>query len=348
MTQKCFRDVTGFDDRWVMIIGLPLASMMISLLLFNDYYEEGNWAFLSVCIPMSFIYTGAFWFVLRWTYYKVKLRYPLFRDISKRVFWMLLAFVAVFVVVNFSLDVLFSWLIPEHHATPNLAIEFVASLIMSALVITIYEALSFYLQLEHAVAEKARLEQKNIESQLEGLRNQVNPHFLFNSLNTLVYLIPEDPDKAVRFVQQLSKVYRYVLESREAKIIPLQEEMEFLKSYIFLLKERFGDNLRVNIHDLNGASGSAIVPLSMQLLFENVIKHNVISTEKPLTVEVYAEHDHLVVRNNLQRKNQVMDSTGVGLDNIRARYQMMTDKSVDVIVSREYFTVLLPIINVNN
>lgn len=344
MARKCFKEVTGFDDRAVLLIGLPLASILISMLLFNDYYESGNWGFLAVCIPMSFVYTGVFWAVLRFTYYKVKYRYPAMRDIGKRLFWMLLAFIGVFIVVNYSLDLLFKTLIPEHDSETSPIAEFISALLVSALVIATYETLSFYLQLEKTVTEKAQLERENVESQLEGLRNQVNPHFLFNSLNTLVYLIPEDPDKAVRFVQQLSKVYRYVLESREARIIPLREELEFLQSYIFLLKERFGDNLRVNLHTLEADTESAVVPLSLQMLFENAIKHNVISTQKPLTIEVFVENGHLVVRNTLQRKNQVMDSTGVGLENIRTRYRMLTDREVEVIVSREYFTVLLPMI----
>lgn len=344
MASKCFRDVTGFDDRWVILTGLPLASMLISLLLFNDYYEQGNWGYLSVCIPMSFVYTAAFWYALRWSYHRLKMRYPAFRDIRKRLIGMLLAFVVVFVAVNFILHNLFEWLLPEHNGDPSPVVKFISALLVSALVITTYETLSFYLQLQNAVAEKVELERQNVESQLESLRNQVNPHFLFNSLNTLVYLIPEHPDKAVRFVQQLSKVYRYVLESREAKMIPLKDELEFLHAYIFLLKERFGENLQVKLHDLNGAADGVIVPLSLQMLFENAIKHNVISTGKPLTVEVFAENGHLVVRNNLQRKNQVMDSTGIGLDNIRTRYQMLTDREVQVIASREYFTVLLPLV----
>lgn len=347
MGKKCFKEVTGFDDRLVILIGIPLASMLISLLLFNDYYETGNWQFLSVCIPMSFVYTGVFWFGLRWTYYQVKMRYPAMRDIGKRLFWLFLAFLVVNVLVKIILDNLFHYLIPSHQGEASPLLEFISALLVSALVIATYEVLSFYLQLQTAVAEKAQLERQNVESQLEGLRNQVNPHFLFNSLNTLVYLIPEDAEKAVRFVQQLSKVYRYVLESREARIIPLADELEFLHSYIFLLKERFGENLQVNLADLNGAAESAIVPLTLQMLFENAIKHNVISTEKPLTIEFFAENGHLVVRNKLQRKNQVMDSTGVGLENIRTRYRMLTEQEVEVIVSREYFTVLLPMVKVN-
>jgi len=342
--KKCFKDVTGFDDRMVLIIGLPLSSILISLLLFGDYYAAGNWGLLSVCIPMSFAYTAAFWFALRWAYYWLKMRYPAMGQIGKRLIGMLLAFLAAYVVVNTVLGTLFAVSGLDHGVEPPQVVKFISALIVSALVIATYEVLSFYLQLQSAVAEKTELERRNVESQLESLRNQVNPHFLFNSLNTLVYLIPEEPDKAVRFVQQLSKVYRYVLESRDARLIPLQDELDFLHSYIFLLKERFGDNLHVRISDLNGHADGGIVPLTLQMLFENAIKHNVLSTQKPLTIEVFVENGHLVVRNNLQKKNQVLDSTGVGLDNIRARYQMLTDQAVETIVSREYFTVLLPMI----
>ncbi|HNL39874.1 MAG TPA: sensor histidine kinase [Saprospiraceae bacterium] len=345
MARKCFKEIAGFDDRWMLIIGIPAASVLVSLLLFNDYYEQGQWTLFAICLPMSAAYTSAFWFSLRWLYGRVKIRYPRFGDIGKRLMWLVPLFLLIFGVVNLVLDSLFCYIFPGYKTSPSLLVEFIATMILSALVLAVYEAFGFYLQLERALAEKANLERQNLESQLEGLRNQVNPHFLFNSLNTLIYLIPEDSGRAVRFVQQLSKVYRYVLESREAKVIPLGEELDYLQSYIFLLKERFGDNLRTSLHDLRDRANAGVVPLSLQMLFENAIKHNVISTEKPLIIEVFAENGRLVVRNNLQRKNQVMDSTGVGLDNIRSRYRILTDRSVEVIVSREYFTVLLPVID---
>ncbi|MEO6037028.1 MAG: histidine kinase [Saprospiraceae bacterium] len=346
MSGPCFEDTMGFNDRWLMAIGIPLASLMISLLLFPHAYEQGNWSFLWVCIPMSAVYTSIFWFSLRKIYTRVKERFPDLLDIHQRLLWVFAGFLGLYLIVHYSVDAFFAWLLPQHveQGRPSQVVSFIATLIMSSLVITIYEALSFYIQLQRSVAEKAVLERQNVESQLEGLRNQVNPHFLFNSLNTLIYLIPEDTDKAVRFVRQLSKVYRYVLESRDAKTIPLAEELAFLKSYIFLLKERFGENLQIELRDLDKNERSAIVPLTLQMLFENAIKHNVISTGKPLHIEVFAENGHLVVRNNLQRKNQVMDSTGVGLQNIKDRYRILTDCDVDVIVSREYFTVILPAI----
>lgn len=341
--KKCFQDIAGFNDRWLIVFGLPVAAMTVSLLLFTDFYEQGRWDFLAYCIPMSFVYTGIFWFALRWIYGELKWRYPSPQQLWTRLAWVFVAFNLLHLAVNYSLDYFFMWLLPTHKADPSPVVEYIATILLSSLVITLYEAISFYVQLQRTVAEKVQLERQHVSSQLESLRNQVNPHFLFNSLNTLIYLIPEDPEKAVRFVQQLSKVYRYVLESRDERLIPLGEELEYLQSYVFLLKERFGDNLKVDIHGLENRREAAVAPLSLQMLFENAIKHNVISTEKPLLVEVFAENGHLVVRNNLQRKNQVMDSTGVGLDNIRARYRMLTDQEVEVIVSRDWFTVVLPL-----
>ncbi|MBC7775081.1 MAG: histidine kinase [Phycisphaerae bacterium] len=346
-SKPCFEEISGFNDRWLIIAGLPIASVLVSLLLFGDAYQRLDYSFMAVCIPMSLVYTTVFWFGMRWIYSELKWRHPSNHAIGKRVLGVFLSFVVLFFSVDIVLHRLFKALGIGHGGEPNSIVKFIASLILCALIITLYEAISFYVQLQRTVAEKEQLARQNVESQLEGLRNQVNPHFLFNSLNTLAYLIPEDPDRAVRFLQQMSNVYRYVLESRDSKIIPLSKELEFLDAYIFLLKERFGDNLQVKIRDLEGKSNFAIVPLSLQMLFENVIKHNIMSVEKPLTIEVFVENGHLVIRNNLQKKNQVMDSTGVGLQNIRDRYRMITDKQVEVIASQQYFTVALPILEVN-
>lgn len=344
--RPCFEEIAGFNDRWIIVAGLPVAGILVSLLLFGEAYQAMDWGFVAVCIPMSFVYTGVFWVGMRWIYSELKWRFPSNEMIGKRIFWVFLGFNLLFVTVDFVVHGIFDFIGVGHgqENDPNFIVKYIASLILCALVITLYEAISFYIQLQRTVAEKAQLERQNVESQLEGLRNQVNPHFLFNSLNTLAYLIPEDADKAVSFLQQLSNVYRYVLESREAKIIPLQKELEFLDAYVFLLRERFGENLQVKINGLGENYHYAIVPLSLQMLFENAIKHNVISVEKPLCIEVFAENGHLIIRNNLQKKNQVMDSTGVGLQNIQDRYRMLTNRPVEVIASQQYFTVALPII----
>ena len=331
----------GFDDRWLRLVGTPVIALIIPPVFFSSLIA--SWPVFA----HSLIYTAVTWEVNRLIFIQANKRFTDIRQWKKRLMWMIGCCVLFTAFSCTLIGVLISFLPEEwqHAGQPkSIASAYGASYVMLLAVGAVYESIRLFQLWRTTIFEKQQLERAHLASQLEGLRNQVNPHFLFNSLNTLVYLIPEDPGRAVRFVQQMSKVYRYVLESRETKMIPLREELEFLQAYVFLLKERFGENIQVDLHDLNGATESAIVPLSLQMLFENAIKHNVISTQKPLNIEVFAENGHLVVRNNLQRKNQVMDSTGVGLENIRARYRMLTEKAVDVIVSREYFTVLLPMV----
>lgn len=341
---KSVQQICGFNDLPLLLAGIPIASLVVSLLLFNQQYEQGNWPFLAVCIPMSFAYTTAYWLLMRWGYAQIMAHYPGAKELKNRILLGCLLLLGAHFLIDYGLKYLFQVLVPTHFSKPSPVMGLITTFLLSGLIITIYEAKSFYSQLQVAVAEKAVLERQQVQSQLEGLRNQVNPHFLFNSLNTLIYLIPENPEKATNFVQKLSKVYRYLLENRDASVIPLQEELDYLNAYIYLVKERFGDNLQVEIGDLSAIQHAPTIPLTLQILFENAIKHNIISAEKPLKVEVFYENKHLVVRNNLQKKNQVMDSTGVGLQNIRDRYRMLTEKEVEVIASQQFYTVALPVV----
>lgn len=196
-----------------------------------------------------------------------------------------------------------------------------------------------------SLLEAEQLRRENIQSQLDGLKSQVNPHFLFNSLNTLVYLIPEDPTRAVQFVERMAKVYRYILEIQDKPLISLGEELAFLKSYFFLLQARFGDNLRVEFDTPVCTSVQwQVVPLALQLLLENVIKHNIISSDKPLTITCRVEADSFIMTNNLQRKHQVSPSTQVGLQNIMNRYAFFTDRTVTISETAEHFSVTLPLL----
>jgi len=154
----------------------------------------------------------------------------------------------------------------------------------------------------------------------------------------------EDQQLAVNFLKKLSKVYRYVLENREAQTIPLSQELDFIHSYVFLQKERFKGSLEVDIEISDNYLEQHIIPLSLQILFENAIKHNIISRKKPLLIEVAVNNGKLMIRNNLQRKEQVMDSTKVGLKNIRTRYRFFTEETVDVKEDEQYFAVAIPLL----
>jgi two-component system, LytTR family, sensor kinase len=188
------------------------------------------------------------------------------------------------------------------------------------------------------------LKRESLKAQLDALRTQVNPHFLFNNLNTLSSVIPEDPKRAVDFVLQLAKVYRHILEVKDEQTIQLKDELDVMKAYAFLLQTRFGTNLDINIDVPEEKLQRKVVPLSLQILMENAIKHNIVSCDKPLKIEVFAQNGKLVVSNNLQKKNQVNESTGIGLDNIRNRYRLLSEKQVEVTESNGNFTVSIPLI----
>jgi len=188
------------------------------------------------------------------------------------------------------------------------------------------------------------LKEENIRSQFETLKNQVNPHFLFNNLNVLSSLIHIDQKSAARFVRQMSKVYRYVLDYKDKETVRLTEEMEFLNSYFYLLKTRFGNNLIIETEIPEEFLEKQIAPMAVQMLIENAIKHNIISQTKPLTIKMMVEDRYLVVINKLQIKSSVELSSGIGLQNIKKRYEFLTSAKVIIEESLEYFTVKIPLI----
>jgi LytS/YehU family sensor histidine kinase len=193
-------------------------------------------------------------------------------------------------------------------------------------------------------AEKFKRE--SVAAQYESLKSQVNPHFLFNSLNALTNLVYEDQDKAAKFIKQLSEVYRYVLDTREKEVVMISEELKFLQSYIFLQEIRFGNNLKIHVDIKNQTF--QVAPLALQLLIENAIKHNVISSDDPLQIRVYFSGDYLVVENDLQLKLSITESSsGFGLENIKRRYSFLSDNEVIVESTADKFIVKLPIVKVD-
>jgi sensor histidine kinase YesM len=202
---------------------------------------------------------------------------------------------------------------------------------------------AFLMNWRKTIIDAERLQKENIAAKYESLKNQVNPHFLFNSFNALSNLVHEDPDKAVKFIKQLSEVYRYVLDTRDREVVELNEELRFLQSYIYLQKIRFAEKLLIEI-DLPDTTGK-IAPLALQILVENAIKHNIVSEDDPLKVKIYFDNGYLVVENNLQKKSiPVEPSAGVGLENICKRYEFLSNKKVEVSEDTDRFLVKLPLL----
>lgn len=342
-----YKEILGFDDKWLGIIGAPLIALLMSAMMFADILVNDWILFCRGCLIVSFINVVIYWVIFRQVFLFFRKKYPKTKQTIRRIFLQSIVLIMLYFIGQAVLDPLMHKLFTPYineDARHEIGMA-IAALLVTFLVVGIYETIGFYTRLQKSTLEKQELKRMNMQSQLEGLKNQVNPHFLFNSLNTLTYLIPENSEKSVHFVQKLSKVYRYILEIKDKKLILLEEELNFLNAYTFLLKERFGENLHVNIDIPDKHLNDKILPLSLQILFENAIKHNIISSEKPLFMEVFIQNgDKLVVKNNLQKKNQVMNSTKLGLQNIKNRYRFFSEKEVEVIVTQESFIVILPML----
>lgn len=185
---------------------------------------------------------------------------------------------------------------------------------------------------------------KSANAQFESLKNQLDPHFLFNSLNVLSSLIDENPNQAQKFTASMSKIYRYVLEQKDKELVTVEEEIEFAKTYCELLKTRFEDSVDFEFNVEREDLRKFVVPLSLQLLLENCIKHNFATSSKPLLIKVFSENKTLCIENNLQARELIKESAGIGLANIVQRYALLTKENVFIEKSEDYFKVKLPIL----
>lgn len=189
-----------------------------------------------------------------------------------------------------------------------------------------------------------QMEKENILSQYEILKTQINPHFLFNSMNILASLIQVDKDQAIKFTHEFSKLYRKLLELREQLLVSLEEELNFVHSYIYLQKMRFDESLNVQINIEKEKLVKTVPPFTLQLLIENAIKHNIIALDNPLTIDIFTKDDFLIVENNLQLRGTKPHSTRLGLSNLTARYEMITDTQPAFSENNEKYSAKLPLI----
>ncbi|WP_265426741.1 2TM domain-containing protein [Chryseobacterium sp. YIM B08800] len=219
---------------------------------------------------------------------------------------------------------------------------------VALLISAFLHAKSFMEELKRS-SKKEVVEQKLIaksaNAQFESLKNQLDPHFLFNSLNVLSSLIDENPSQAQKFTASMSKIYRYVLEQKDKELVTIEDEIEFAKTYCGLLKTRFEDSVNFIFDVKENDLRRFVVPLSLQLLLENCIKHNLATSSKPLLIRIFTEGGTLCIENNLQIREQIKESAGIGLANIVQRYSLLTKKNVFIEKSEDYFKVKLPILS---
>ncbi|MDH5398772.1 MAG: histidine kinase [Cyclobacteriaceae bacterium] len=243
--------------------------------------------------------------------------------------------VIAFIIINFATNLIYE----TDYFNNSLNIVFTVGI---ALLITFsYHTRSFFIHWRMLAVREEQLKKENISSKYEALKNQVNPHFLFNSLNTLTHLIYDDADQAAEFVKELSEVYRYVLSTRELEAVSIKRELAHVNSYVYLQKMRYGDALNLKVENID--EDREVPPLSIQMLVENAIKHNIISASRPLSINIYVEDGWLIVSNNLQEKEILEDKSKIGLQNIMMRYKYLTDREVTIEKNKSHFTVKLPL-----
>lgn len=227
----------------------------------------------------------------------------------------------------------------ETEKVDNLIIPMLIFFIVSLLI----QALYFYRARNENKVKEQKIIATTANAQFESLKNQIDPHFLFNSLNVLSSLIEENPENAQKFTTSLSKIYRYVLEQKDKDLVSVEEELAFAKTYMNLLKMRFENSISYELPECTNEDAK-VVPLSLQLLLENCIKHNIVSEQKPLHIKISIEDYQLVIENNWQKKEVLSDGKGVGIQNIVNRYALLTNRKVTIQQNEEIFTVKLPIL----
>ncbi|SDL99423.1 sensor histidine kinase [Siphonobacter aquaeclarae] len=261
---------------------------------------------------------------------------------------------ALHTLVSFAMDIVFWCSPPQHNPPPRKSSEvweFVArannafSVMIMLAAFYLIAAIRASQRMQEIRLRSERLEKESIQAQFVALKNQVNPHFLFNSLSILSSVVHVDAELSEKFIAQLSKSYRYILEQKDNELVSLKTELEFAESYTFLLKIRFGDkfDVRIDVPE-DGRQAFRIAPLTLQLLIENAVKHNSMSAREPLEVTIRLEDRTLVVENSLRPRLQPETSTGIGLRNITERYRLLTDRDVRYGEKDGLFVVQIPLI----
>ncbi len=333
-------------DGLVMLAVVPLQILICNYLLLGDRYFQDIGVFLTATL----IYF-AFMFVVFQLCGMLALaflrRMPEVRDTPKRLFFSTICYI----LVTFSHITPLMWVF-EHISSLNYHREALVDwrvalvgVVGNIIITLIFEGLAAFERWKASLYETEQLKKENISSQLQGLKNQMNPHILFNSFNALSSLISEDQAKAEAFLNEMSRVYRYLLNKNEDCLTPLTAELQFISSYYHLLKTRYPDGLCLHIHVPENCADKCLPRFTLQALVENAIRHNSIAKDSPLHITISCPHElELAVENNLQPKLSVLPTEKAGLDTIAARYKLLHNNPISVEENPERFCVKVPLI----
>lgn len=249
-------------------------------------------------------------------------------------------------ITYFAVRILYEFVYDVHFGTLVYRRTLLLFIMVSLLYNAIYTGHHFFQQWRKSLLKAEELKRQNLIIQNDALKEQLNPHYLFNSLNTLIGLIDDDPELAKQFGRHFAKMYRYILDSSQKELATLAEEVKVIQVQKDLLKSRFGSSLDIQLKTNPALHQKQIPPLTLQMLLENVLKHNVASKWNPLNIDIYtSDRDSLIVQNNVQPRNKAeIDSIGVGINNIIKRYEFLTSRTVAVKQTSRVFSVEVPLL----
>ena len=333
--------------RIIRIISIVLVGIIISTILsLITHNKTTNYNFIlnNIC---SIVITFLVWEGNSYIDNTLNKKLPWQKSVLKRILIQLSTSIPYTIAtIYFSLYIFNSYICkyPEEQHLNFLVPSISIGVITSIIILLVEIGAQFFINWKKSLIEIEKHKAETSQVQLQNLKNQINPHFLFNNLSVLSSLVYSDQDKAVDFINQLSKVYRYVLENRESELATLDSEMTFIDSYIFLLQIRFQKNIQFDISIEKELLTLLLPPMSLQILVENAIKHNEISSEQPLNIKLFTEKNYLVVQNNFQLRKNHEPSSKTGLQNIKDRYEFFTKEEVEILQSEKFFTVKIPLL----
>ncbi|RTQ47832.1 histidine kinase [Hymenobacter gummosus] len=335
------------NDLRIRLIGIPLMSLLITVLTAGHY--PLTWNTLLLGWSISLLFTAVLWQGTRTIWGLLVERFPRVEQTARRL-WLLLTLGLLYTgAATLGIVLLLHQLVPQYFPlTPRFVMGQIGFCLVPTTIVQLgYESRHFFQQWAAGVRRAEQLQSASQRAQLEALQQQLDPHFLFNSLNTLAALVEPANAPAQQFVEQLADVYRYVLLSRERRTVPLGEELAFVQAYVALQKARLRDNLHVSLAVPAPLLDRHVAPLSVQLLIENALKHNEASRQHPLHVHVTALGEWLMVQNPRRARTTSFTppGTGTGLRNIRERYALLLpERPVEIEAAESTFTVKLPLI----
>ncbi len=324
--------------------GSAILALLLALLIFRGYKD--NWGEFLISYAWSFALCITQWLGHDYIYDLLDRRISWREKPVKRAAYGSLAIilyaVAAFMVVHTLMYRIVYGAFPENPFIWALKSSYVA-IFISFSVSLVLLAIGFFKSWKMSLLEAEHYEKEMLKYRFESLQKQINPHFLFNSFNVLSDLVYEDQAKAVRFIGKMSQLFRYVLDNNEKELVTVSEEMEFARSYLFLLQNRFENKLQVEM-DLQTSEEEMLVPMTLQLLIENCVKHNEVSAGRPLRILISRKDEYLTVENNLQPISDRGTSSGMGLKNLQQQYQFFTGRTIRRVQTDRLFRVEIPIL----